>query len=130
MIKEGKILGLGGVFFKSPDPKKLIAWYKTWLALPVDEYGYASLQVAGLPPKVSQVWSPFKEDTEYFLPSKKQCMFNFMVDNVEAALKRVAAGGADIVGEPESSEYGTFGWFMDPDENKVELWQPPEESKV
>lgn len=123
----GKILGMGGVFFKSPDPKALTAWYRKWLDLPVDSYGYVSLRTDSLPANAYQVWSPFKQKTDYFQPSDKTCMFNFIVDDVPAALKRAAEGGAECVGKPQTDEYGTFGWFMDPDGNKVELWCLPEE---
>jgi predicted enzyme related to lactoylglutathione lyase len=71
------------------------------------------------------VWSTFDSGSAYFAPSSKEFMFNLVVDNLEEALSQVAAGGAQLVGDIEKSEYGDFGWFMDPDGNKVELWQPP-----
>jgi predicted enzyme related to lactoylglutathione lyase len=72
------------------------------------------------------VWSMMDSGTTYFDPTSKEFMFNLVVDNLEEALSQVAAGGAQVVGEIEKNEYGSFGWFVDPDGNKVELWQPPE----
>ena len=112
-MMAGKILGIGGVFFKSADPKALIAWYQKWLSLAVDD-GYVVLPLNALPKQAYQVWSPFKSSTEYFSPSTKQTMFNFIVDDVASALAQVIKGGADVVGEPESNEFGDFGWFIDP----------------
>lgn len=121
-----KVLGLGGIFFKSKDPKALTAWYAKWLNIPVDEHGYVSLMPKTMPSGGYSVWSPFKQDTQYFAPSKKEFMMNLIVDDLDQALAQVAEGGAELTGEPENSEYGHFGWFIDPDGNKVELWQPPE----
>ena len=70
------------------------------------------------------VWSAFRFSTDYFAPSSKEFMFNLVVDDLRDALKQVKDGGAQIIGEIEEYEYGKFGWFMDPDGNKVELWEP------
>ena len=118
-----KVLGIGGVFFKSSDPARLRAWYGRWLGLPVDDYG-ASLTPATIPPGGYTVWSPFAADTNYFAPSQASFMINLIVDDVDAALAQVREGGAQVVGAPEQHDYGRFGWFLDPDGNKVELWQP------
>jgi predicted enzyme related to lactoylglutathione lyase len=72
------------------------------------------------------VWSAFLSTTTYLSPSDKGYIFNLVVDNLEEALSQVKAGGAHVVGDIEKSDYGQFGWFMDPDGNKVELWQPPD----
>ncbi len=121
------VLGLGGLFFKSKDPKALTAWYAKWLNIPVDEQGYVSLLPATMPAGGYTVWSPFKQDTEYFKPSDQPFMMNLVVDDLDSALAQVVEGGAELVGEPMDEVYGRFGWFMDPDGNKVELWQPPAE---
>ncbi len=121
-----RVLGLGGLFFKSKDPKALTAWYGKWLNIPVDEHGYVVLKPDGMPKGGYTVWSPFSQDTEYFQPSDKAFMMNLIVDDLEQALAQVVEGGAELSGDPEDSEYGKFGWFIDPDGNKVELWQPPE----
>ena len=118
-----KALGVGGVFFKSPDPKALIAWYGKWLGLPVDDWG-ATLRPNAMPDNAITQWSPFKADTDYFEPAKRDFMFNLVVDDLDGALEQVVEGGADLVGEIKEESYGRFGWFVDPDGNKVELWQP------
>jgi predicted enzyme related to lactoylglutathione lyase len=120
-----KVLGLGGVFFKSENPEKLGAWYKEWLSLPVEHPFGASMKYEGLPANSFGVWSPFKKDTTYFAPSEQTFMLNLIVDDLEGCLARVREGGAEIIGDPEVSEFGSFGWFLDPEGNKVELWQPP-----
>lgn len=121
-----KVLGLGGIFFKCKDPKALTNWYAKWLNIPVDEHGYVSLLPTTMPAGGCSVWGPFKQDTQYFEPSDKPFMMNLVVDDLDAALAQVVEGRAKLVGEPMEEEYGRFGWFMDPEGNKVELWQPPE----
>ncbi len=124
-----KVLGVGGIFFKSPDPQRLYQWYSRWLGLPVQtEAGmtFVAFLPHSMPRNGYTVWSAFEAKTTYFSPSDNEFMFNLVVDDLEEALRQVRAGGAQVVGEVEKSEYGQFGWFMDPDGNKVELWQPPE----
>ena len=121
-----KALGVGGVFFKSKDPEKLGEWYAEWLGVPVESPYGATFKPADMPPGAITNWTPFKASTEYFAPSEKPFMFNLVVDDLEGALAQVQEGGAKIAGEIEEFEYGRFGWFIDPEGNKVELWQPPE----
>ena len=118
-----KVLGVGGVFFKSPDPKRLYEWYARWLGMTFEEWGLAFMPKE-YPANSQTVWSAFDASTKYFDPSKKGFMFNLIVDNLEGALKQVKEGGAEVIGDIEKMEYGSFGWFMDPDGNKVELWEP------
>jgi predicted enzyme related to lactoylglutathione lyase len=123
-----KVLGVGGIFFKSPDPQRLYDWYAQWLGLPVLTEGgmtFVNFQPAAMPPGGSTVWSVFDAATTYFAPSDKPFMFNLVVDDLEAALDQVRAGGAQVLDAREKGEYGDFGWFVDPDGNKVELWQAP-----
>lgn len=120
-----KVVGLGGVFFKAADQAALGAWYAEWLGVPVADYGGASFLPSAVPPGGYQVWSPFKGDTDYFEPSDRPFMVNLMVDDLEGCLARVSAGGAQVMEAREKGEYGDFGWFVDPEGNKVELWQPP-----
>ncbi|AFU97493.1 VOC family protein [Simiduia agarivorans] len=122
--QQGRVLGLGGVFFKTADPAGLRAWYKQWLGLPMDEYG-ACLPVASLPADAYSVVSPFSDSTDYFAPSQQPFMINLVVDDVQACLARLAGSGAQILPETENGEFGHFGWFIDPAGNKIELWQPP-----
>ena len=120
-----KVLGVGGVFFKSENPERLAAWYQEWLGFEIDSsYGGTSFSHSGMPDKSYTVWSPFKASTTYFEPGKSNFMINLIVDDLSQALTQVESGGAELIGEPESLEFGKFGWFMDPDGNKVELWQP------
>ncbi len=119
-----KVLGVGGFFFRSKDPKSLAEWYSQWLGVP-PAFPYGASFVPGTVPEGgSTTWCPFPDDTKYFEPSSREFMFNLMVDDVDGALEQVRDGGATVVGNPEDSEYGRFGWFLDPEGNKVELWQP------
>lgn len=120
-----KALGVGGVFFKCEDPKKLAAWYAEHLGFEVADHGSVNFWFKNAPKAGCTVWGPFAADTDYFNPSKKKFMINLIVDDLEGALAQVAAGGAQVVGEIEDYDYGRFGWFIDPEGNKIELWQVP-----
>jgi len=119
-----RVLGVGGVFFKSKNPEKLGSWYNKWLGVPVEHPYGASFKLSDTPKNGYTVWTPFKEQTDYFAPSERPYMFNLIVDDVEGALDQVKNGGAQIIGEIDKNEYGEFGWFLDPEGNKVELWKP------
>jgi predicted enzyme related to lactoylglutathione lyase len=124
-----KVLGIGGIFFKSPNPQELCQWYSQWLGLNVESgsgISFVLFHPRTMPRNSYTVWSTFTSTTSYFSPSDNKFMFNLVVDNLEEALCQVKAGGAQVVGDIEQSDYGQFGWFMDPDGNKVELWQPPD----
>jgi predicted enzyme related to lactoylglutathione lyase len=121
-----KVVGVGGVFFKSEDPEKLGAWYQKWLEVPVEPPYGASFRPDTIPRGGFTVWGPFRKETEYFDPSRRDFMFNLMVDDLDGALAQVREGGAEIVGDIMEESYGRFGWFMDPEGNKVELWEPKE----
>ncbi len=118
-----KAVGVGGVFFKSKDPQALGVWYQRWLGVPFDS-GFASFKPSAMPPAGMTVWSPFATDSTYFAPSTKEFMLNLVVDNLDEALAQVREGGAEVVGEIQEYDYGRFGWFLDPERNKVELWEP------
>lgn len=121
-----KVLGVGGIFFKSEDPKKLGEWYQRWLGIPVEHPYGATFKADAVPSGGFTVWCPFAADTTYFDPAERPYMFNLMVDDLDGVLARAEEGGGKRAGEIEESEFGRFGWFIDPDGNKVELWQPPE----
>ena len=121
-----KVIGLGGIFFKSQDPERLRAWYRKWLQVPAVGADGASFQPVGQPKGAFSVWSPFPANTRYFGTGDQPYMVNLMVDDVDGALAQVQEGGAELVGEIEQEDFGRFGWFIDPDGNKVELWQPPD----
>mgnify|MGYP002626322086 CR=1 FL=1 len=120
-----RALGVGGIFFKARDRTALGAWYQRWLGVPWTKYG-AAFRPGGMPPDAWTAWGPFDAETTYFAPSTKEFMFNLIVDDLGGALAQVAEGGAEVVGEVEEYDYGRFGWFVDPEGNKVELWQPAE----
>ncbi len=120
-----KVLGFGGVFFRSHDPKKLADWYANWLGLEINPaFGGAIFSPSSLPEKAYAVWSPFAEDSDCFDPSKREFMINLIVDDLAGTLQQVAMGGASLVGDPKDMEYWIFGWFIDSEGTKVELWQP------
>jgi predicted enzyme related to lactoylglutathione lyase len=126
--KMKRVTGLGGVFFKTTDPKKTKEWYGKHLGLPIDEYGvsfkWIDLNNKDAKEPAVTAWSPFAADTKYFQPSEKPFMFNYRVENLVELLKVLKEEGVQIVGEVEEYPYGKFGWIMDPDGNKIELWEP------
>ena len=119
-----RVTGLGGFFFKSKDPDKLKAWYGKHLGIPVDNYGWTFKWKDDIDGKGTTQWSPFKEDTSYFHPSDKPFMMNFRVEDLNELLKILKEEGVTIVGEVEEYEYGKFGWILDLEGNKIELWEP------
>jgi predicted enzyme related to lactoylglutathione lyase len=123
-----RVTGLGGVFFKTDDPKKLKEWYGKHLGLPVDEWGvsfkWIDIDKKDANEPAQTAWSPFKSDTTYFSPSEKPFMFNYRVENLAELLRVLKEEGVQIVGEMQEFPYGKFAWIMDPDGNKVELWEP------
>lgn len=121
-----KVTGIGGVFFKCKDPDKMKDWYKTHLGLATDKYGALfEFRNTDDPEQRGYLqWSPFKQDTEYFQPSKKDFMINYRVENLENLLTELAAQGVETVGEMEKYDYGKFAWIVDPEGNKIELWEP------
>ncbi len=120
-----KVLGLGGFFFKAKEPVKLGEWYQQWLGMKLaDDHNSVSFKPSEMPDKSFSIWGPFSADTKYFEPSNQAAMVNLIVDDVAGALAQVKEGGAEVVGDIEEYSYGIFGWFMDPEGNKVELWKP------
>ncbi|MBT1446311.1 VOC family protein [Shewanella sp. JM162201] len=122
-----KILGLGGFFFKSADPEALANWYKTHLGMPVEAWGGCAFRTSALPKGSYSVWSPMADSSDYFAPSSSAFMLNLVVDDLDEMLSTLAAAGAEVMPEREDTEFGRFGWFVDPDGNKVELWQMAQE---
>jgi len=117
-----RVTGFGGVFFKSPDPKRLAEWYKVHLGLNIAPWGGGKFESAG---GETTVWNAFKADTESFAPSTAPFMINYRVADLYALLDALRAEGCQVLDKVDDSEYGKFGWVMDPDGNKVELWEPP-----
>ena len=119
-----RVIGVGGVFFKSDDPAKLYEWYTEYLGIRKNDGPGVSFMTADQPDAGYLVWSVFGSDTRYFDPANKQYMINFIVDDLDSALEQAQTGGAELIGEIERHENGRFGWFLDPDGNKIELWEP------
>ncbi|MBW8182229.1 VOC family protein [Shewanella nanhaiensis] len=122
-----KVIGLGGILFKSSNPKALAHWYQKHLQLPVESWGGAAFYLDKLSHYARSgysIWSPMESDSEYLNPSQSSFMINLVVDDLTEALAQVQAGGCEVLEISEPSEFGRFGWFIDPDGNKVELWQP------
>jgi predicted enzyme related to lactoylglutathione lyase len=123
-----KITGLGGVFIRAKDPKALAAWYQEILGMAFQNSSYIDLPFTDEEGKItpgSNVLSFFKVDSDYFNPSEKQAMLNLRVHDLFALLEELKAKGVTLVGDPMNEDYGKFGWIMDPEGNKIELWQPP-----
>ena len=127
--KKGKVTGLGGVFFKSENPDDLKKWYTENLGLDTDQYGSMfKWRWPDDPDKIGYTqWSVFDAKTDYLNPSKKDYMINFRVEHIEDLVEELKSNGMEVVGEIESYDYGKFAWVMDPDGNKVELWEPVDE---
>jgi predicted enzyme related to lactoylglutathione lyase len=124
-----RVTGIGGIFFKARDPKALGEWYRRHLGVPVQEWGGAAFSWAGPdnPGGVgTTVWSPFAADTTYFAPGTASFMVNYRVADLHALLATLRAEGCQVEDKVEESEFGKFGWVIDPEGNKIELWQPPE----
>ena len=121
-----RVTGIGGIFFKSADPKALGDWYKTHLGLDVTDWGGALFQWGGegSEPGIT-VWSPFAQDTNYMQPSAASFMINYRVEDLDGLLAALKQEGCNVVDKTESSAQGKFGWVIDPEGNKVELWEPP-----
>jgi catechol 2,3-dioxygenase-like lactoylglutathione lyase family enzyme len=126
------VVGIGGIFFKANDPEKLGAWYRKHLGLELEEFGGVTFRQAETPadklPKreAYSVWSPFPADTGYFAPSNKEFMVNFRVADLDGLLAALRAQGVEVDERTEKSEFGYFAWAMDPEGNRIELWEPPE----
>ncbi|TYC13544.1 VOC family protein [Bizionia gelidisalsuginis] len=119
-----RVTGIGGLFFKTEDPKATKDWYKKHLGFNTDEYGATFWWKDKEDNECSTQWSPFKTDTEHFEPSKKDFMFNYRVENLKELLAALKIEGVTIVGTMEEYDYGKFGWILDNDGNKIELWEP------
>ena len=121
-----KVTGIGGIFFKTKDPEKMKEWYNKNLGLATNEYGSVFEFPESDKPenKAYSVWSPFKDDTEYFQPSEKEFMINYRVENIEKLVEELREAGVTICDEIETYEYGKFVHILDPENNKIELWEP------
>jgi predicted enzyme related to lactoylglutathione lyase len=122
-----KITGIGGVFIKSKGKgSELAEWYKTNLGLDLESWGGAILRWPDdkAEDKGVTVWSAADNDTKWFSPSESSFMINYRIDNMDELLEHLQQNGVEIQKGPESHENGKFAWIMDPDGNKLELWEP------
>jgi predicted enzyme related to lactoylglutathione lyase len=122
-----RVTGIGGIFFSAKDPVALRAWYKAHLGIDVQEWGGAAFRWVndkGEPTGGTTAWSV--GDGQYFAPSKAPFMVNYRVADLHGLLAQLRNEGCQVLDKTDESEYGKFGWVMDPEGNKVELWQPPD----
>ncbi len=121
-----KVTGIGGIFFKSKDPKTVREWYGKNLGLAIDDYGSPfEFRNANRPDEINYLrWSPFDQNTDYFSPSGKDFMINYRVQNIEGLVRKLKENGVTIIDEVTEYEYGKFVHIMDPEGNKIELWEP------
>ena len=125
-----RVTGLGGAFIKAKDPKAMAEWYEKHLGIPFGEGSHVVFPFKDVDGNISKgfnIVSFFKEDTNYFDPGKNNVMINLRVEDLFALIDQLKKEGVQIAGEPIDEEYGKFGWIIDPEGNKIELWQPPDE---
>lgn len=125
-----RVTGIGGIFFKTRDPDAMKAWYERHLGINLDpSYGTSfEWRQAGDPERKGYtVWSPFPADTDYFAPSQKDFMVNYRVADLDGLLDLLRQEGVEVVGEVHNFDYGKFAHVLDPEGNKVELWEPFDE---
>jgi predicted enzyme related to lactoylglutathione lyase len=124
----GHITGIGGVFFKAKDPKALAAWYRDVLGMPLEAWGGAMMRYDAPQHPPVLTWSVFSSTTKYFAPSTSDFMINYAVDDMDAFVARISAKGVEIL-KRDDSETGRFAWILDPEGNKIELWEPKRTAK-
>lgn len=123
-----RVTGIGGIFFQAKDPATMHAWYRRHLGIDVQPWGGAAFQwtdTSGAPTGGTTIWSVGPADGGHFAPSTSTFMVNYRVDDLHALVAALKAEGCEVLPKTEESEYGKFAWVMDPEGNKVELWQPP-----
>lgn len=128
MKKKGRVTGIGGIFFKTSNPEKIKSWYQQHLGLSTDQYGTSfEWKEKGSGNKGFTQWSPFTTDTKYFEPSPKEFMINYRVEHLEMLVEQLKTEGVTVLNEIETFEYGKFVHILDPENNKIELWEPVDE---
>ena len=123
-----RVTGIGGIFFKAKDPVSLRAWYRRHLGIDVQDWGGAAFSWTGTdgkPAAGTTIWSIGDAGGDQFAPSSSAFMVNYRVADLPALLDALRAEGCNVVDRTDDSEYGKFGWVIDPEGNKVELWEPP-----
>lgn len=127
--KKGRVTGIGGIFFKTADPKKTKEWYSKNLGMKTDDYGTMfEFRTSENPEEKAYLqWSPFSEKTKYFEPSQKEFMINYRVENIEALVEELKTNGVTVLDSIATYDYGKFVHILDNDNNKIELWEPVDE---
>ncbi len=123
-----RVTGIGGIFFTAKDPKALQAWYKQHLGIDVQDWGGAAFRwtdADGTPVGGTTAWSIMSAEGDAFAPSAAAFMVNYRVADLRALLDALKDEGCEVLDRFDESEYGRFGWVIDPEGNKVELWEPP-----
>jgi predicted enzyme related to lactoylglutathione lyase len=123
-----RVTGIGGIFFKARDAQALREWYRRHLGIEIEAWGGTAFRWAdaqGQPCHGTTVWNVFEDGSDYFAPSQAPFMINYRVDDLHGVLRALREEGCTVQDRVEESEYGKFGWVVDPEGNKVELWQPP-----
>ncbi len=115
--------GIGGIFFRSQDPRALQAWYVEHLGLPIDSEGYVVIKWGG-EHRGETVWAAFPEDTKRFGPPENRWQINYRVDDLDRMRAQLRAAGVPVDAETSRDENGRFGWAWDPEGNRIELWEP------
>jgi len=123
-----RVTGIGGIFFKARDKDRLLAWYRDRLGLDVQDWGGARFEwrdARDHSRKGHTVWSLFEQNSDYFGPGAQPFMVNYRVANLERVLDELRREGVTVDDRIEESEFGKFGWVVDPEGNRIELWEPP-----
>ena len=116
-----RVQGIGGVFFRARDPEALGRWYEQHLGIEISDWGGKVFRAES---GDDTVWAPFKADTTYFGSNDQQLMVNYRVRDLDAMLEQLRTAGVDVVDERHEDENGRVGWAVDPEGNRIELWQP------
>ena len=123
-----RVTGIGGIFFKAKDAQGMRTWYKTHLGIDVQDWGGAAFSWVGddgKPAGGTTIWTVSGMEADQYAPSTAPFMINYRVADLDALLEAMRAEGCNVLGNSQASEYGKFGWVLDPEGNKVELWEPP-----
>jgi len=125
----GHITGVGGIFFRSSDPKALMAWYRDMLGISVESWGGAAMKYDAPGHPQVLVLNAFSKDSAYMAPSKREFMLNFAVDDLDAFVATLRSKGVPILKRDDSDPSGKFAWIVDPEGTKIELWESKEKPK-
>ncbi len=123
-----RVTGIGGIFFKAKDAAALQAWYRRHLGIDVQDWGgtaFSWTDAQGQPAAGTTIWSIGPAEGDYFAPSQAPFMINYRVEDLHALIALLKAEGCNVLEKIDESEFGKFGWVIDPEGNKVELWEPP-----